>query len=514
MNTIIFDYVVIGSGIAGLTSARQLSLSGKTCLISKGRFTESATLYAQGGIAAAMCGDDTPAFHFEDTIRAGDGLCDEAAVRVLVEEGPLRVSELIELGAQFDRVNGALDFGQEAAHGRRRILHAGDATGREIEKTLGNALQREGQVTLFPNTMVLELNVVDGVCVGCVANGPDGLVQLYAKAVVLATGGCGQLFSRNTNPAVATGDGLALAYRVGCEVQDMEFIQFHPTTLSLGDQKPISMFLISEAVRGEGAVLRTVSGERFMPKYHPSAELAPRDVVARAIVSELKLTNSDHVYLDLTQLSLDVATRFPTIYSRCLEAGIDISKDFIPVSPAAHYMMGGVKTDLWGHTNVDRLYAVGEVACLGVHGANRLASNSLLDGLVFGYRAAVDALKWLTTTAPVALPSDRQWIQVSPEKRDEIMMLKQSLRDKMWLDAGILRDRDGLLDLQQFLDTFSETLLSISSVDRDVCEVQNMAVVAGLIVRAALAREESRGSHYRVDFPTKNDAVWQRHVAF
>lgn len=507
-----FDFLVIGAGIAGLSAARVLARSGRVAVISKGALKESSTHYAQGGIAVAMQESDAPGFHLEDTLVAGDGLCDEEMVRLLVEEGPRHVADLIGLGANFDSDDRGLLYTQEAAHGKRRILHAGDATGREIEKTLGRALLADANVEFFSNTSVLELLIEDGNCLGAVASGPEGLVVFGARATLLASGGCGQIFKRNTNPTLATGDGIALAYRAGCAVQDMEFVQFHPTTLYLGDKKPISLFLISEAVRGEGAVLRNRDGERFMTRYHDLAELAPRDVVARAIWEEMRSSETGCVYLDLSGLSVDIPKRFPTIYQRCLDAKIDITKDFIPVAPAAHYCIGGVKTDEFGGTDVRRLFAAGEVSATGIHGANRLASNSLLEGLVFGARAA-------EVMAVCGGFSDGILKQVQNEEGESrvdsgvLMGVKQRVREVMWGDVGILRDGDGLARAGSVLSELAE-MVSAEEYNADLKEVQNMVLVAQLCVRAAREREESRGAHFRTDFPYKIDGDWQRHIVY
>jgi L-aspartate oxidase len=497
MQILTTDHIVIGSGIAGLSAARELSKHGETLLISKGQFRESATQYAQGGIAAALQKDDAPSLHFQDTLNAGDGLCDEAAVKILVEEGPKRVKELIQLGAKFDQTQGELDFTQEAAHSHRRILHAGDATGKEIEKTLGQTILNDKKVKLISNTSILNLIVQNNTCLGCT----DGETTYLAKATILATGGCGQLYARNTNPPLATGDGIAMAYRAGAIVQDMEFMQFHPTTLYLGDKKPISIFLITEAVRGEGALLRNIHGERFMPTYHPKAELAPRDHVARAIFNEMQKTNAPHVYLDLSQLTLNIAKRFPTIYQRCLESKIDITRDFIPVAPAAHYFMGGIKTDLWGKTSIKNLYAGGEVACLGIHGANRLASNSLLDGLVFGHRIAHHI-----SHTDIPRPTFIEPIKQPSKQTAHSLTIKHQLRDLMWNHAGIIRNQEGLIYLIQKLESLD--------IQDEVNEVQNMLIVSKLIAQAALDRTESRGSHFRSDYPERNDTDWQRRLTY
>lgn len=509
MESIQTDYIVIGSGIAGLTCAKELATAGTVLVITKNKIKESATQYAQGGIAAALKEDDAPDYHFKDTITAGDDLCDESAVRVLVDEGPRRVQELISLGANFDKFENGLSFTKEGAHSKRRILHAGDATGREIEKTLGNTLLNTPNVTFMPNTFVSELQVKKNTVVGCVIIKPNNKKQyISAKAIVLATGGCGQIFAHNTNPPVATGDGFALAYNAGAIMQDMEFVQFHPTTLYSGDKKPISIFLITEAIRGEGAVLRNTEGKRFMDKYDSRGEMAPRDIVARAIFNECKENNSAHVYLDLSQIKLDVAERFPTIYKRCLEAKIDIKRDFIPVAPAAHYFMGGVKTDLNAQTSVNRLYAGGEVSCVGVHGANRLASNSLLDGLVFGYRAARHIIQ--ANYDLIISTENKKEAEKASSSEVSYLKIKQDIREIMWEHVAIIRNEAGLKtaisDLEKYDYILKETVNEPMAL-----EVQNMLTTALLIARFALNRTESRGSHFRSDFPEKNKTLSQVH---
>lgn len=492
-----YDYLIIGSGIAGLSAAKECAKHGKTAIITKASIKESSTNYAQGGIAVALTESDTPSYHLEDTLKAGAGLCDEDAVRVLVENGPQRVQDLIQMGADFDKNGSEFDFTKEAAHSHRRILHVGDATGKEIKKTLGNAVLAEPQATFFPNTFVKDLLIEDDTCIGCIAVKNNTPIRFEAKATLIATGGCGQVYSRTTNPPIATGDGIALGLRAGCDVQDMEFMQFHPTTLALGDKKPISIFLITEAVRGEGGVLRNIHGERFMPNYHPDAELAPRDIVARAIYSESQKTKNN-VYLDLSPIRKEVQRRFPTIYKRCLEFGIDITREFIPVSPAAHYFMGGISTNTEAQTNIPRLYAAGETASLGLHGANRLASNSLLDGLVFGYIAAQKMVKEpALNTSSQTQPLDPE----SPVEMHKIIAARQAIRTVMWRQVSIIRDNNELQEAENYLKSLS-WILDLNAYDEAVCEVQNMLSIAQLITRAAILREESRGAHYRSDFPT------------
>jgi len=516
MNQIKYDVVVIGTGIAGLSAARTAaSIGKKVAILTKGKIGSGSTQFAQGGIAVAMKNEDAPQFHFDDTIKAGDGLCDPAAVQILVEEGPDRVKELIDLGANFDKVGGDFDYTREAAHGRRRILHAGDATGREIEKCLGNALLSSESVDFYSDTFVTELLVEDGVCYGCLAITGAEAQFFLSDSVILATGGCGQIFARNTNPPVSTGDGTALAFSAGCDLQDLEFIQFHPTTLFLGDKRPISLFLISEAIRGEGGVLRNIDGVRFMPTYHPLAELAPRDVVARSIVSEMAKTSSSHVYLDLSQLSMDVETRFPTIYRRCMDARIDIRKDFIPVAPAAHYFMGGVKTDLWGETAVKRLFGAGEVTSLGLHGANRLASNSLLDGLVFGYRAAHRAAAYSAHKKAFDLSARQRPLatgKVPDLELSKVFSAKQELRTLMWRHVGIIRNKSGLNEALSWIARH-DWILALGGTQESVLEVQNMLIVSKLTAEFALAREESRGAHFREDYLSKDSGLGSRRIA-
>lgn len=483
--------IVIGSGIAGLSAARGLASQGPVLVVSKSQLHTSATEWAQGGIAVVMHHDDRLSYHFDDTIQAGAGLCDPHAVAILVQDGPQRVAELIALGAQFDRDPDGYSLTQEAAHSQRRILHAGDATGREIEKTLGQALLRQPTVTFLAHTTLLSLIIHHGECVGVIlADSQTGAHQQvhFSDVVILATGGCGQLYQRNTNPWVATGDGIMVAYHAGAVLQDIEMIQFHPTTLYGGDVPDVSTFLISEAVRGEGAQLLNHQGERFMCRIHPDAELAPRDQVARAIFSEMNATGHPHVWLDLRPIPLSLPDRFPTIYRRCLSCGIDITRDPIPVSPAAHYVMGGILTDYEGRTSIPRLYAVGECACVGVHGANRLASNSLLDGLVFGHRAAQAAKGHLPIVPPSSAPA-----VLSPQWDEPDGSIRHALRALMWDRVGIQRDAEGLCLASHQLATWLDHPLPTP--------LHAMVQLGHLITLSALARTESRGAHDRLDYP-------------
>lgn len=497
------DFVIVGGGIAGLRAAVSLSAAGRVVVLTKAEPTESNTGYAQGGIAAAVGSDDSPALHAADTIRAGDGLCDESAVRVLVEHGPDGVRELIELGTGFDREpNGQLALGREAAHSVRRVLHAGDATGREIGRVLWKRVTALASVSTIDHALVTDLLVADDRVAGVAYFGLDGVRrEVRADATLLATGGAGQMFSETTNPAVATGDGIALAYGAGARVADLEFIQFHPTALN---HPGAPRFLISEALRGEGARLVDGRGAAFMTRVHPDGDLAPRDVVARGIALV-----GGPVYLTLAHLDPEyVVRRFPTIAAMCRQVGLDLARDLIPVGPAAHYMMGGVDTDEWGRTSLPGLYAAGEVACTGLHGANRLASNSLLEGLVFGARAAVAMTE---SSCRAALKPDRISLGTdTPARvaRPEPVTIP-AIRDLMWRSTGLFRTREGLAHAAATLDAASAIEYPATA---DGWRHRNLVTVARLSVRAALRREESRGAHFRADFPDRDDIHWKVHI--
>ena len=503
-----FDYVIVGSGIAGLYAALLAREHGSVCVLTKGGIDECNTKYAQGGIAAAVGNDDGPELHLRDTLEAGAGLVDEAAARILVEAAADRIHDLVNFGVPFDSADGEVALGREAAHSRNRILHAGgDSTGAHIEISL-SALARMSRITIREHTQVEEIIVENGAAAGLQAldTRTDATTRFEAGAIILATGGVGQLFRVSTNPEVATGDGIALAYRAGVEVQDMEFIQFHPTALSLPG---VPIFLISEAVRGEGGVLRNAFGERFMPGYDEKAELAPRDIVARAIVAEMSRTGTDRVYLDITHLPASkITARFPQIYHYCLDHGVDITKEPAPVSPAAHYMMGGVRTNTWGETTLPGLYACGEVACTGVHGANRLASNSLLETVVFAKRIVQRIVE--ATGGSAALISDAR--RLPPfENEAGATPDRASLQALMWDKVGIVRDGDGLVAATRQLASWQAALPQPH--DRASHELANLLLVARLMAEAALVREESRGAHYRADFPSPRDE-WRRHITF
>ena len=505
------DFLVIGSGIAGLRAAISLAEVGRVVILTKADPRESNTGYAQGGIAAAIGGDDSPALHAADTIAAGDGLCVESVVHVLTQDGPRYVRELIEWGAAFDRdADGRPALGREAAHSVRRVLHARDATGREIGRLLWQKVAAHPRVAVHDDALAMSLVTRDGICEGATFVDREGAVQQVAAArTLIATGGAGQVFRETTNPAIATGDGIAMAFEAGARVADLEFVQFHPTVLNV---EGAPRFLLSEALRGEGAWLVNEAGERFVQRYEPAGDLASRDLVARAIVREAQRTGAP-IYLQMAHLDPDyVHARFPTIAQACQAAGLDLAADRIPVSPAAHYVMGGVETDLDGRTSVSQLFAAGEAACTGLHGANRLASNSLLEGLVFGARAA-DAM-----TAPLRdalLPSPDAQPVTTPAAVGSAPNAF-AVRDLMWRHAGLVRSQAGLEDAVTRLHAWrstTEALRLAGPRNRERRRLASLATVGYLIARAALRREESRGGHFRSDFPRHDDIHWQRHCA-
>jgi L-aspartate oxidase len=491
------DFLVIGAGIAGLSAAICLADAGRVLVVTKEELAESNTAYAQGGIAVAMGGEEDVALHLEDTIAAGDGLVNREAASVLVEQGPKRVDELLQWGTAFDRENGELMRTMEGAHSRSRILHAnGDATGKEIAVSLLRHARQIKSIELMEWVTSIDLIAENGRIVGAtLLDGEGGLMTIRARAVLLASGGAGQVYSDTTNPAVATGDGIAMAYRVGAQLSDMEFYQFHPTAFAAPGAP---RFLLSEALRGEGAYLVNASGERFMHRYHPLLELAPRDVVARAITHE---GMDGPVYLDMRHVKKDLHARFPGISKFLAKYHLDLNRDLIPVRPAAHYLMGGIRTDVHGRTSMPGLYAAGEAACTGVHGANRLASNSLLEGLVFGELAA----RAMIADAPPAisnLPAVPATVANGATSEAATERWIDELRNLMWKYAGLLRDANGLHQAQRGLDTLASTMPR--GTYRRAIEARNLHAVASVIVASALGRQESRGAHYRNDFPHKD----------
>ena len=507
-----YDYIVIGSGIAGLYSALLAIEHGSVLIVTKGGIEDCNTRHAQGGIAAAIGKNDSAELHFKDTMNAGDGLCNEEAVRILVDEAPDRIADLIGFGVPFDTVNGEVALTREAAHSVSRILHAGgDATGEYIEVTLSEQV-RMSPVKVLEYCLATEIILSGGQVCGIKAiDFRSGFIEEFGcKFIILATGGAGRLFKYTTNGDTATGDGIALAFQSGAEIADMEFFQFHPTALKLPGVSP---FLISEAVRGEGGVLRNVDNRRFMPDYSQDADLAPRDVVARSILFEMRKTGSDRVFLDVTQVpATRTTTRFPHIYRFCLDHGLDITRVPIPVAPAAHYLMGGVKVNTWGETNIPGLFAAGETACTGVHGANRLASNSLLEVLVFSKRSIERTqVEGGLTVEKEGNPAGLYRLPSREPHRDSQLLNLAGLQALLWDKVGIVRDVEGLYDAAMMLSTWQTFLPSPS--DRLSYELNTMVINARLMTEAALLRQESRGAHYRSDYPGSSE-TWRRHIVF
>lgn len=510
MKNYFYDYIVLGSGVAGLRAAIELAEYGSVAVVTKCFLGESSSEYAQGGVAVALSDDDDITLHIEDTLRAGDGLCDLKAVSTLVEEGPKYIKQLISWGAKFDMHGGVLEFSREAAHSVNRIIHAkGDATGHEIVRTLKEYSKNFSNIEKVEFTYAIDFikDAPDSVCGVFALDEKTGeFKSYYAKAVIVATGGAGRLFRRTTNPAVVTGDGMAMAFRAGADMRDMEFYQFHPTGLSV---KGAPAFLLSEAMRGEGGVLRNVNMERFAAKYHPDGELAPRDVVSRAIFFEMKQTDSDHVLLDLTHLEKDfVRNRFPKIYNTCLEYNIDITVNPIPVSPAAHYYMGGIYTDEFGRSSLKGLYACGEAACNGVHGANRLASNSLLEGVVYGGRSADTAAA--DNKDRVVKAVEMPHFETVSEEQGENMV--SDIQECMWDGVSVSRNAAGLARAKDYLDGHLSKYKNYVPRDRTTAEIRNMLTVGLLMATAADERKGSRGGHYRDDYPDRISDNW--HIYF
>jgi L-aspartate oxidase len=510
-----YDYIIVGSGIGGLYTALLARENGTVLIITKGSIEETNTKYAQGGIAAAIGKEDSIDLHIQDTLRAGDGLCDEEAVKILAREAPARIADLVGFRVPFDTLDGEIALTMEAAHSVPRVLHAGgDATGERIEEALSQEarLVKSG-IKILENFLATDILVEKGKVSGVRAlDCRTGIAEEFeCRYLVLATGGVGQLFKYNTNSSVATGDGIALAFYAGAEITDMEFFQFHPTALRLPGVPP---FLISEAVRGEGGILKNAEGVPFMTSYHEKGDLAPRDVVARAIVAEMKKTGSDRVFLDVTHLPPQtVTTRFPHIFRFCFDRGLDITKGMIPVAPAAHYMIGGVKTNSWGETNIGGLFATGETACTGVHGANRLASNSLLEAIVFSKRI-IERTK-ARSKEKVAAGGTAKDLYTSPGRRPPPRVTPipglAYLQQLHWDRAGIIRDRDALNQAAEILAAWQATMPK--PTDQPSYELSNLVLAGRLLTEAALIREESRGAHFRSDFP-QTSPRWQHHIVW
>lgn len=516
-----YDFVVIGSGIAGLSFALKAAKHGSVAVVTKRKGADTNTAWAQGGIACVTSDEDTFELHVRDTLEAGAGLCDEQVVRTIVTEAPARIQDLVDLGLQFDEreVSGhrEFDLGREGGHSKRRVLHVRDVTGKEIEEVLLRELGRQAHVDLLENHMAVDLITAAKVgfasenrCLGVyVLDENSGEVEtIRSDRIVLATGGCGKVYLYTTNPDIATGDGVAMAWRAGATIANMEFVQFHPTCLFHAKAKS---FLVSEAVRGEGGILRNNRGEDFMKRYDPRGSLAPRDIVARAIDAEIKRSGAQCVFLDITDKPVEfLRERFPNIYETCLRFGIDMTKQPIPVVPAAHYQCGGIKTDVNGATDLAGLFAIGEVGCTGLHGANRLASNSLLEGLVVAHRAVESAL--LCRSSPsqreIALP---EWQSGDVQDVDELVVIYHNwdeIRRLMWDYVGIVRTDKRLQRASARLRNLQREIREFYwnfKISVDLLELRNLATVAALIVDSALSRKESRGLHYTLDYPEKND---------
>ncbi|MCM8771935.1 MAG: L-aspartate oxidase [Candidatus Omnitrophica bacterium] len=509
LNEIKVDFLIIGGGLSGFSLAYELR-NFDVLIILKDGIEESSSYYSQGGIAVALNENDSPELHKNDTLKVGCYLNDEKAVDILVNEGIERIKEIIEIGFNFDKDNGKLHFTKEGGHSRNRILHSnGDAIGKNLIEFFYKLISNIPNIKIYKNSFLIDLISVENKIIGAIIldETKNKLFLIRARSYILCTGGAGMIFQETTNPSYITGDGIAVAYRRNVELMDLEFYQFHPTTFYVAGAP---RFLISESVRGEGGILRNIYGERFMFDYHPSGELAPRDIVSRAIIDQLKKTNSNCVYLDLTHLKKDyIKTRFPQIYNFCKVYGIEPSKNLIPVRPSAHYFMGGIKTDIWGKTNFENLFACGECACTGVHGANRLGSNSLLECLVFSKRIG-NKLK--ETLYPIYN------INVSykfPQKGDVFIDaddLRRSIRSLMWRNVGIERDEESLKSALEKLTEWQKYAFNKEFNNRNGFETLNMLTVAFLMTKSALMRKESRGAHFRKDFPQEDNENWKKHI--
>lgn len=507
------DVIIIGSGIAGVYTALEIPDRYDIVILTKEKLDTSNSVLAQGGIAVSLDKKDSPELHLRDTLYAGAGLCEEDVVRVLVNEAALNIDCLCKFGVNFDKsAPDKLSLTREGAHSMNRIIHAGDTTGKEVLEKLTAAAKSHKNIQIHEKSFIVDILTQDDACKGVLAFEEDsGEMKLYLSNIIIcATGGCGQLYSYTTNPEVATGDGVCMAYRAGAELMDLEFVQFHPTVLYHPDNKS---FLISEALRGEGALLKNVNGRRFMPEYHSLNELAPRDVVSRAIFEEMKATGADHVFLDITFKDRDyLENRFPNIYKTCLSYGIDISKDMIPVAPAEHYSMGGIRADAHGRTNIKGLFTCGESACNGIHGANRLASNSLLEGLVFGRLIGLQVDDLVNNSGRTMPFEDIVYKTERIPKEFDKSAYKVGIQNEMTRNVGIIRNRQGLIKALDKVDVCGENLKDMLNVTIQDYELQNIILLSRLVINSALEREESRGAHYRTDFKQTDDEKWKRHI--
>jgi len=503
------DFLVIGSGLSGQLFSIKVAQHGTVNMVTKGRLTESATIRAQGGIAAVVSPEDSIELHVEDTIRVGAGLCHRDVVESIVKDGPARIKELIDIGVDFcgEESTGDFELGLEGGHSKRRVLHVKDHTGEDIELALANRVKNEKNIEVYENHMAVNLYTKNNRVIGAyiLDENTNEIERFIAKVVVLATGGAGRVFLYTSNPDVATGDGIAMAFRAGATVMNLEMVQFHPTLLY---HHKIRSFLISEALRGEGAKLLGPDGKTFMSKYHEDAELAPRDVVARAIDTELKRTGADHVWLDISFKKADyVKDRFPHIYETCLTAGIDITKEPIPVVPAAHYFMGGVRTDIHGQTDVAGLFSIGETTCTGFHGANRLASNSLLEAAVLAHNASIAAVEEVSKSSkPIDIPPWDPGEATDPDELVVISHLWEEIRRTMINYVGIARSKKRLIRASNRIEFISREINQFYwdfKVTPDLVELRNIATVAELVIRMARMRKESRGAHYNIDYPNQ-----------
>ncbi len=506
------DVIIIGSGIAGVYTALEIPKNYQVGIITKETLDISNSVLAQGGIAVSLDEkNDSPALHFKDTLFAGAGLCDQKSVWVLVEEAAENIKKLCKLGVNFDKSGQELSLTREGAHSVSRIIHSGDTTGKEVCDKLIAVAQQEENIAIYERFFAVDLIIESGKCCGVIVyDEQKAQIKIFrANAIVVATGGFGQIYSHTTNPEVATGDGVGMCLRAGAEAMDMEFIQFHPTVLYHPKDKS---FLISEAVRGEGALLRNEKGERFMHKYHELGELAPRDVVSRAIFKEMSISGTKNVFLDITFKSREhLEERFPNIFKTCLEYGIDMSKDYIPVAPAEHYCMGGIRTDVDGQTNIIGLFACGEVACTGIHGANRLASNSLLEGLVFGRKIANKIASQEREDYKNNISIETVF-SLNLENENTLNQMKQEIQDAMSKYVGIIRDEQGLSNAAAIINAVYERYISLKGFSLKKLEVANMLTVARMVIESALERKESRGAHYRSDHTKTDDVNWKRNI--